>query len=237
MEYGLKNFEYKMNLYPVIPHPTQVLVYSMLLYCQAVYQRDEEVYGCICNTCMLNLLSNKQPPLSLSNNMWIGDIPDELSILSLPERILISIYYPAAYIIKLYLKRKGAQHWDTSVLNNGLRGNVSTYRLNTCDIASMVEGKFLPPSPSILAATIRVTIIGPKNLPECCMPSMLSVNQHRVRCALQFLKQENLLYEDVTISDENLSRLLENDIPVEIVANVKHSEETTKLEEEREGYV
>jgi len=51
------------------------------------------------------------------------------------------------------------------------------------------------------------------------------------------LKRENPLYEDVTISDENISQLLENDIPVEIVVNVKHSEETMKLEKEREGYV
>ncbi|KIK84219.1 hypothetical protein PAXRUDRAFT_152932 [Paxillus rubicundulus Ve08.2h10] len=171
----------------------------MLLYKPTVFQRDGELCGNICHDCLSDLMSNKLPKFALANNMWIGNIPQELSILSLPERILVSLYYPAAYVVKLYPKRKGAIHWDPRSLNYGVHSNVSTYHLNTSDVAKMVDGQLLPPTPRILTATIGVTIIGPKNLPERCMPSMLIVSQHRVRCALQFLKHENPLYHNTTI--------------------------------------
>ncbi len=105
--------------------------------------------------------------------MWIGDVPLELQILTLPERILIARYFPAIYIIKLYPKKKGACTWASANLHSGLRGNVSTYHLNTDDIAKMTCDQVMPPPLSILAATIGVTFVRPKNLPEKTMPGFL----------------------------------------------------------------
>lgn len=110
---------------------------------------------------------------SLANNMWIGDIPHKLDILTLPESILLAQYFPAAHIVKLFPKVKGAKFWESGILNNGVKGNVSTYWLNPNSIASMLDGKTLPLSPDILAATIGVTIIGPKNLSEKTLPGFL----------------------------------------------------------------
>jgi hypothetical protein len=42
----------------------------------------------------------KTPALSLANGMWIGEVPLELSVLTLPERILVAHYFPAAHIVK-----------------------------------------------------------------------------------------------------------------------------------------
>ncbi|KAH9017120.1 hypothetical protein EDB83DRAFT_2196973, partial [Lactarius deliciosus] len=59
----------------------------------------------------------------------------------------------------------------------GLCGNISTYRLNTDDVATITDAQLMPPS-AILAATI-VTFVGPKNLPEKTMPGFLRVNRAR----------------------------------------------------------
>ncbi|KAG1828765.1 hypothetical protein DFJ58DRAFT_737628 [Suillus subalutaceus] len=146
-------------------HSAQKTVSSMLLYTPSITNHDRLCKGYVCSSCMHNLRSNRIPSHALANGLWVGEIPAELSILSLPERILIGLYYPAAFVIKLYPQKKGAKNWDTSALNSGIRGNVSTYQLNTKDICSMIEGNLLPHHPEILAATIGVSIIGPNNLP------------------------------------------------------------------------
>jgi hypothetical protein len=63
------------------------------------------------------------------------------------------------------------------MLNNGVRGNVSTHQLNTTDIGAMIEGDLLPHRPALLAATIGITVVGPKNLPVKSLLSLLSVNR------------------------------------------------------------
>ncbi|KAG2738913.1 hypothetical protein P692DRAFT_20851588 [Suillus brevipes Sb2] len=186
---------------------------------------------------MSMMRSGQRPTWSLSNGLWIGDIPTELSSLTIPERLLVALHFPSAYVIKLFPKQKGAKFWDTAGFNSGIRGNVSTYRLNTSDIADMVNPKCLPPKPAILASTIGVTIVGPKNFPEHSIPHILVVNRTRVHDALRFLKKENPLYADVSISEEHLQELPENGVPHEIMDMIKHSEDIGALEKERDGYV
>ncbi|KAG2744970.1 hypothetical protein P692DRAFT_201673982, partial [Suillus brevipes Sb2] len=172
--------------------------------------------GQTCSKCICALRNSKKPPWSLANGLWIGDIPLELASLTIPERLLVALHFPSAYIVKLFPKKKGAKFWDVASFNNGVRGNVSTYRLNVTDIADMVNPKSLPPHPAILASTIGVTIVGPKNFPEHSIPQILSVNRARVHGALCFLKRENPLYAGVSISEEHLSNLPEDGIPHEI---------------------
>ncbi|KAF8263016.1 hypothetical protein EI94DRAFT_1523012, partial [Lactarius quietus] len=64
----------------------------------------------------------------------------------------------------------------------------------------MTETQIMPPSATILAATFGVTFIGPRNLPEKTMPGFLQVNRIRVHNALQWLKQNNPLYQEICIS-------------------------------------
>ena len=57
----------------------------------------------------------------------------------------------------------------------GLRGNVSTYRLDPRQVASMIDGRLFPPPAKILSATIGITFVGPKGLCESTMPAMFRV--------------------------------------------------------------
>ncbi|KAH9018187.1 hypothetical protein EDB83DRAFT_2232143 [Lactarius deliciosus] len=181
-------------------------------------QENGTPFANICGSCVRDLKNNKTPTLSLANGLWIGDVPPLLSILTLPERILVARYFPAAYIVKLYPKQKGAHNWSSAGMQSGLRGNISTYRLNTNDIAHLTDTQTMPPSSAILAATIGITFVGPKNLPEKTMPGFLRVNRTHVCLALEWLKFNNPIYRDIVISSERLRELPVDGIPMEIMS-------------------
>ncbi|KAJ3892290.1 hypothetical protein GG344DRAFT_10814, partial [Lentinula edodes] len=169
-----------------------------------------------CHDCMRQLKEGQRPRLALANQLWVGAIPFELRILTLPERVLVSRYFAAAYIVKLYPKKHASRSLPADLLTSGLKGNVSSYFLNTQEIAGMVDDGFLPPRPSVLAATIAVTFIGPKNVPLKALAPMLAVRRSRVMDALRWLIANNPLYAGIQISEKNLALLPEDGIPVEI---------------------
>ncbi|KAG1787388.1 uncharacterized protein HD556DRAFT_983756 [Suillus plorans] len=217
---------------PYISHHSQRLVNGMLLYNPAITIRDDCPYGFLCNNCWDDIKSNKTPPFSLANNLWIGEVPDELGMLTLPEHILVALSYPAAYIVELFPKKRGAVHWDAAGLNSGLHGNVSTYRLNTSSIAAMIEGKLLPPKPSILATTIGISIVGPNDFPERCLPPFLSVSRSHLHNALLFLKRENPLYSDIAISEDDIALYPTHGIPDVIMSSIRHLQDTAAVDSE-----
>ena len=218
-------------------HPAHVLTSGMLLE-RAVMGREEgRLLGDVCHDCSRALGANRTPALSLANGMWIGDVPPQLAILTLPERMLVAKYFPAAYIIKLSPKQKGASHWSSSGMNSGVRGNVATYKFNLEDIADIVDPKIMPPSAKILASVIGVIIIGPKNMPERTMLGYFRVRRDCVREALWWLFDHNSLYADNEISDQRLAELPENGVPREILESTRYSDDIKQLERSRAGYV
>ena len=96
-------------------------------------------------------------------------------MLMLLEHVLVTKCFPATYVVKLFLKKKGAKTWSSSGCNMGMRGNVSTYHLNVEDITNLMDPLVMPPSPVLLATMIGVTIAGLHNLPERTMPGFLCV--------------------------------------------------------------
>jgi len=219
-------------LIPQESHPKHHLTNGMLLHQSALTGTPARPRGHICDECLTNLRKNRLPRLALANNMWIGDIPFELAVLTLPERVLIARNFPAAHIVKLFPLKKGAPS-----TNCALRGNVSTYRLDMDEIADMVQGNIMPNPSQILASTIGVTIIGPKNVRERSMPGFLWVRRSRIRNALCWLQSNNPLYVDIIISEERLDAIASNGIPVEILNATRYSDNVEEVERERAGYV
>lgn len=193
-------------LKPKTEHPAQVLTGGLLLY------RDHNMHkipSTICTECLSQLQNNKCPELSLANNMWIGDVPFELKILSLPEVILVSHFLPAAYVVKLYLKKSKAKWIPADQLTKALRGNVASYFLKTEDVAPMVDEGYLPAHPSILAATIAVTFIGQRSISLKALKTLFTVEKQKVANALCWLIANNKLYQNIQISAKNLNALPE----------------------------
>lgn len=213
------------HLHPHTSHPKHELVKGMLLYTSAITLDDQgnPSTGTICQECLKSLSEDEMPKFSLANNLWLGDIPLQLSRLTLPERILVARYYPAAYIVKLYPKQQGATSWDEKQLHRGLRRNVSTYRLDPQQVATVICGTStseMPPPAKILSATVGVTFVGPKGLNIKSMPAMFRVRRSAVREALQWLKANNPIYADIEISEARLQELPEDGIPDEITSIV-----------------
>ena len=150
---------------------------------------------------------------------------------------MLAKYYPSAYIVKLFPKQKNASTWDRSQLHSGMKGNVSTYRLDPRQVAHLIDGTTFPPPARILSATIGITFLGPKGLRESTMPAMFRVRRWRVREALLWLKANNPLYFDIEISEETLLELPEDGVPDELMMTAKHSTDVKVLERESETYV
>ena len=119
-----------------------------------------------------------------------------------------------------------------------MRGNVSTYCLNAEDVANVVDPIMRPPSPTILATTIDITIIRPQNHPECTMPGFLHVKWSRIKDALRWLKNNNPLWENITISDDQLDLYSDEDcIPETIKVTMTYSDQIAVVDRERAEYV
>jgi len=100
----------------------------------------------------------KPPRYSLANGLWIGEIPWELQRLTFPEQMLIALLYPRVYVFKLFTK--SIHQPGYSALQRGMRGTVSTYKLDTDAIASMVQGNLMPRFTAMLSEIISITFIG-----------------------------------------------------------------------------
>ena len=222
------------RLQPAVVHPRHNIINGMLLHPGGI---GDDGRASVCGECLRALNMDRMPALSLANGMWIGEVPHELAYLTLPERLLIAKYFPAAYIVKLYPKKRGGRQWDKRQMYSGLRGNVSTYQLDQAQIASMIDGTILPQQMEVLAATIGITFVGPKNLRERGLPELFKVRRSRVQKALEWLKRNNPLFLNVMISSSRLAELPENDVPYELRATTKFSSDLSTLYAEHDGYV
>ncbi|KAF8263824.1 hypothetical protein EI94DRAFT_1703716 [Lactarius quietus] len=101
----------------------------------------------------------------------------------------------------------------------------------------MTSSHFMPQPSLILPATIGITFVGPKILPQKTMPGFLHVNRTRVLTALHWLKHNNPLYEHIVISDSRLNDLPTNAVPEELIAVAKHSIDENLLSSETDNYV
>ncbi|KAF7328015.1 ATP-dependent DNA helicase [Mycena kentingensis (nom. inval.)] len=222
-------------LHPTHPNPAHELHDGMLLHLEPSRSADEQTYAC--KACLAKLRLWQRPALSLANNMWIGRVPFALSALTFAERLLVALYLPAAYVVKLYPRRRGRTSWDEESIQKGMKGNVSTYRLPSSQIADMVAGNIMPRPAVVLAATVSVTFVGGGKTPLTVLPGLFCVRRGRVLQALRWLRANNRLYECVEISDSRLAELPEDGVPEEISSNVRYSDDVDAAQREHASYV
>lgn len=227
------------RLRPSEPHPSQKLYNGCLLAPSGVTETEEKVLVNVCRTCKKGLQGDKDipPTLSLANNLWIGDIPWQLQILTLPEQLLISLVYPRVFVMKLFPKRR-QRHVDPNTLQSGMRGNVSTYELNIDAVANMLQGKLMPRPPNILASLIAITFIGHGPLPRNWLKRTFSVRRYVVSEALYWLKTNNSkYYGDIQIDSAQLVNLPVDGIPEELMNIIRHEPNSETMADEDTGYV
>ncbi len=151
-------------LSPVDVQLGHCLFNGMLLQCEYIDGEGVKATGWICNECMRALERDTLPKHALGNNLWVGRVPHELSMLTLPEQMLVAQHIPRCYVVKLYPCNR--QTGDPNLLQRGLVSNVSLYNMNTDAVAQMVEGQLLPQPCIQLASVLAVMFIGGKTLPK-----------------------------------------------------------------------
>ncbi|THH12700.1 hypothetical protein EW146_g7451 [Bondarzewia mesenterica] len=120
----------------------------------------------------------------------------------------------------------------------GMRGTVSTYEQDLKGISRMTDGRLMPRPPAILASVISITVVGRGRLPKDWLKSTFKVRRFVVREALVWLKTHNpKYYGDIEIDEGRLNMLPVDDIPDELTATVRQSEDVSSVEEESAGYV
>lgn len=223
--------------------PEHHIVNGMLLEQAGLIEEDgHATHAHVCRDCLMALKSPSTgpPPYSLANDMWIGPIPWELETLTLPEQMLIALLYPRVYVFKLYPRgrKRGFDDSDAG-LQRGMRGTVSTYKLDSAGIVAMLEGNLMPRPPEILSAVLSITFIGRKRpTARGWLRSNFRVRRAAVHRALVWLKTHNpKYYGNLDIDPTRLQRLPEDDVPVEIEAIVRHNEDELIVEQESQGYV
>ena len=234
---NLKDISSPSRLAPHQKHPNHTLFDGMLLAPEGVSRQGEESVANICRECLGDLKKplSLPPKFSLANNLWIGAVPAELSTLTFPEQLLIAHLYPRVYVFKLFPKSGAGM---TAGLQRGMRGNVSTYELNVDAMAAMVEGQLMPRPPSVLSSLIAITYIGAGRIPKNWIHSTFRVRRYHVSRALNWLKVNNpKYYGGVVISQCELDRLPEDDVPDEILGVIRQSDDTGLVDQESSGYV
>lgn len=231
----IAELESKEKLVPWKLHPAHVLHEGMLMLCDRLKQTESGLAGSFCSECLRSLAKNRRPRLSLANNMWIGNVPDCMSCLTIPEQLLIALHYPRCFVFKLFPKNGGFRDPDT--LQRVMAGNVTTYSMNADAIVEMLEGQLMPRKPELLASVIAVSFIGLGKLPKKWLKGTFRVRRAVVHDALRWLKANNEMYKDVRISQEALRILPEDGIPDAILANVRHEESESLARQESATYV
>ncbi|KAF8322918.1 uncharacterized protein EI90DRAFT_3130716 [Cantharellus anzutake] len=200
-------------------HPAQVLIAGMLLEEKGVIEVKGKCSATLCGACLQDLHRDKIPRYSLSNKMWIGNIPHQLSCLTIPEQLLLSPIYPHCFIFKMY--PKGGAQDDPTCLQSGLHGNVTSYPMNTDEIFSMLQGHMLPRPMEILPSIISGTYVGVSNLPKHWLKSTFRIWRRVVLEALEWLIEHNKCFSEYTVDQAVMASLPKDDVPLEILASMR----------------
>ena len=225
------------RLIPGQPHQQHTLFNGMLLQPEGIERRGDRSVATICRECLHDLQKETQlpPKFSLANNLWVGPVPADLGCLTFPEQLLIAHLYPRVYVFKLFPKSGGG---PMDGMQRGMRGNVSTYELNVEAMVAMVEGDLMPHPPTVLASLIAITYIGVGSIPKEWLHSTFRVRRHHVSRALRWLQANNpKYYGGISICEDRLNRLPEDDVPDEILGLIRQSNDTGLIDQEASGYV
>lgn len=141
-------------------HLTYSLFNSLLLKLARTYNLGRETWYHICRWChddLNHVEDDHSYKYSLTNNFWIGAIPEVITCLTVAKKMLLALVYLYILVFKLHVAGDGgseqAHPWR-------FQGSITSYKLNTPAIADMLEGYFLSYPLSVLASMITVTVLG-----------------------------------------------------------------------------
>ena len=174
--------------------------------------------GCsaVCSVCVASLDNGKIPNLALANNIWIGEVPDELQGLTYAEQLLIARVRHNRCIVKV----------SSGMFK--MRANAISFSNPMPKIYNV-----LPPPIEELDDVLAFIYTGP------CKPTKadfkrtpLLVRRMKVSKALRWLKLNHIDYYDCSISERNLASYPDEGPPVVVdyyASNSNKDPESTSI--------
>lgn len=199
---------------------------GVILYNNGLYKEQNIDMCTLCQKCHIALSNRRIPKFAPANDVWLGDIPDELQGLTIPEEKLISLYRHNSCIIKL----QSPFHSHTTA-QTALRGNCITFVQNLPNIVNS-----LPLTLNDLSDTLKVIFIGSRPPQRIHLKKVLTVRKNKIVRALQWLKKFNVLYQSININFETIAQLPEDDIPESIMSTIEQKITDEEVQDERVGY-
>jgi hypothetical protein len=158
------------------------------------------------------------PIYSIKNKLYIGKLPEELKDLTIVEEACIARARILLNMIKF--DSKGA---------SGLRGNVITFLQN--------PDRILQYLPQFTSNELQILFTGKKKPSKDDLKKILRVRRSHIQKSLNWLKLNNILYQDVIINDKKIDELSEDDIPENIFNEISYDDENCEDSEEKNLYV
>jgi len=112
--------------------------------------------------------------MALASGLCLGDVPEELKNLTLPESLLIARAFSRAYLVKLRPKLGGG---DPTTMMDGLMGNVSSVEMPHPQIEHMLASKYNRhlPQPVHVLSDVLIAFLSFGNSPPAFLHGFLSV--------------------------------------------------------------
>jgi hypothetical protein len=212
---------------PSFIYENKVVLYERGLQHGSNSDRRQTTRCNICRECWSCLTKEKIPKYSPANKVWVGDIPEELKNLTIPEQRLISLYRYNSCIVKLQ-----SSFHSMETAQSALRGNCISFPQNVVNIAES-----LPLTLDQLCESLKIIFIGTQLPEKIRVKSILTVRKKKVLNALEWLHQNNPLYRNIMINASNMNQLPDDDIPECLWATMEISNNIEQADQERANYI
>jgi hypothetical protein len=188
--------------------------------------KSDDVWN-VCLRCHAALLRGSIPKFSAKNQVNVTlcqNYPDALTDLTLTEECLIAKCHPIGVVLKL---RSGGR--SSPVHYQALRGHFILIPQEPGPLLQIL------PSPALeFNQLIKVFWLGNRPLTESDLKPFLTVRKDKVLRALQYLVENNPLYQDVVINYPMVDEWADDFIPAELQHHIISVNNTDH--DERQGY-
>ncbi|CAF4063150.1 unnamed protein product [Rotaria sp. Silwood2] len=133
----------------------------------------------------------------------------------------------AHYVIKLY-----SPFHSTTTAQAALKGNCITFLQNLPNIVNS-----LPLKLDDLCDTLTVIFVGAHPPERVHLKKVLTARKKKVTQAMHWLKNNNILYQNVEINIHNINQLPDDDVPEAIMLTMEQKIDDEEIPSERVGYI
>ncbi|CAF4724982.1 unnamed protein product, partial [Rotaria magnacalcarata] len=165
--------------------------------------------------------------INATNKVWMGDIPQQLQGLTIPEQRLIALYRHNSCLVKLQ-----SLFHSTSTAQSALKGNCISFPQDVINIATT-----LPLELDDLCDSPKIIFVGSRMPQRSQLKHVLTVRKKKIYDALQWLNRNNPLYRYITINQSTIDKLPDDDVPECLWATMEISNNTEAAESERSSYI